>query len=255
MSISPGRRLTAAAFLLAIVFVACGGAASGSPSGSLAGSASRTPGETAPGATASGSAAASFDLSAIQDAIKNVSTLDSYQADISGTNLSSEIPSLKGMAVVVRKGDPSESELVYAGDTLKFGVIYITSQGTGWVNSGQGWKKVPLPAAQTSLAAFTLLDPGVLLGLFLTDKTRPYLRLAGSETKNGQATVHLSLDASAVPAEASFPPDGKADLWVSADGKYLVAMTFSGTEAGVEKTFDYELTHINDASLKVNPPS
>lgn len=259
---SSGRRLGALTvpFLLATVLVAgaCSSSASSSPSGGSSGSPGASASQSAPAASspaASGSAAASFDASALTNALKNMSTLDSYQADIKGTNLTSEFPDFTATAIVVRKGDVSASEIIKGNGVVKEGIVYITSQGTGWTTQdGTTWTKVPLPTATQMMAAFSFLDPGVMAGGFLTDEVKPYLSVVGNETKNGQSTVHLTADRSKIPASASFPPDGKADAWLSADGKYLVALTFSGTEDGVMKVLDYELTHIDDSSLTVSPP-
>ncbi len=259
MASHPRRSLVAAvaSLLLAVLLAACGGAATGSPSGSPGGSAAATsaaPSETAP-ASASGGAQASFDISSLDTILKSVSTLDSYQADTTGTNLSAEVTDFKSTAIVIRKGDPSESELLYEKGVLKFGVVFITSAGTGWATEdGKTWNKVPLPTATQLMGTLSFSDPGVVLAAILTDKVKPHLQLVGAESKNGQQTAHFRIDAASLPPDASFPPDGQADLWISADGKYLVAATFSGTEQGRKVTFDYELTHVNDSSLKVTPP-
>lgn len=263
MSASSSRRLLAATvpFLLATVLVAaaCSSSATGSPSGGASGSPGASASQGSPAASspgASGSAAASFDASALTQALQNLSTLDSYQAEITGKNFTPQFPDFKATAIVIRKGDVSASQIISAGGVVKQGVIYITSQGAGWITQdGKTWSKVPLPTATNMADLFAFLDPGVMAKGLLTDEIKPYLKVVGTETKNGQSTVHLTADASKIPASASFPPDGKADVWLSQDGKYLVAVTFSGTEDGVAKSLDYELTHINDSSLKVSPPS
>ena len=86
-----------------------------------------------------------------------------------------------------------------------------------------------------------------------------YLQNMGTEQKNGQNAVHLHADQNTpLPAGSSPIPAGTLfDMWVAADGGYLVALEATGllsTDATVG-SIQIELTNVNDPTLKIEAPA
>jgi hypothetical protein len=86
-----------------------------------------------------------------------------------------------------------------------------------------------------------------------------FLQNMGTEQKNGQSAVHLHADQNTpLPAGASPIPAGTVfDMWVAANGGYIVALEASGLVASGSTidSIQLELTNVNDPALKVEPPA
>jgi hypothetical protein len=252
------RRVTAVV-ACALLFAACGSSATPTPAGNPAPAASpaapaasqaAAPSAAAPSAPASVAPAAS--VADVGGAATALSNLTSYEVTVTATGGSDG-----GTAdiIVVRTPTPAQSFTAdFGGQKLR-----IISIGTDvWVDSGTGTfvkNAIPQAAAQAMTAGF---DPGTYLSLINKNGFLHALQTVGQETKNGVPTLHLHGDHSTPVAagQPTIPPGAVIDVWVSADGGYLVALEGTGiTDSSGPSSVKLEVTHINDSSLKVSPPA
>ena len=78
----------------------------------------------------------------------------------------------------------------------------------------------------------------------------------GDESKNGVDTGHYHADAADVPTfAAELGPDATMDVWLAAEGGYLVSMTLSGTQAGKPVAMSMDLSRVNDPSIAIAAPN
>jgi hypothetical protein len=158
-------------------------------------------------------------------------------------------------AIVVNGATPARMFTETAGST----VIRIIEIGDDvWVDQGTGtYAKDVLPksAADAMVAAF---DPGVILTNMKKQPALAYLQNLGTEQKNGVSATHLHADQNTPlpPGASPIPAGAVADLWISVDGGYLVALEASGMggTSGLD-TITLEVTNINDPTLSISPPS
>jgi hypothetical protein len=101
--------------------------------------------------------------------------------------------------------------------------------------------------------AGTAQDPGDCSGL-LTSLLEPAVELAvtftlaGEETVNGTASIHLHSDAGMGSGGMMLP--GRTDIWVAKDGGWLVRFVFEGSGT----TYDVATSRVNDPSIRLLPP-
>jgi len=189
------------------------------------------------------------DLSNAATALSNVSSYKVSITTTGGTNPGSET------MVVVRKPTPAESfTAITASHTTR--IVEIGS--TVWIDEGTGtFVKTAIPASALS-GMTSAFDPGTFLQRANKSTPLSALQTIGVETKNGVQAIHLRADHStAVPAgQPTLPPGGTLDLWVSADGNYLVALELNGliSSSGITSV-KLEVTNINDPSLSVSAPN
>jgi hypothetical protein len=125
-----------------------------------------------------------------------------------------------------------------------------------WMDSGTGvWAKNPIPAIAAG-ALFGAFDPvAQMLGIGSWVESGA-LQQVGTEEKNGVQAVHYHLDSTTAPAGASFPPDMSVDLWVAAEGGYLVSVRTSGMPGdGGPTAISMDISNINDPALTITPPA
>jgi hypothetical protein len=204
-------------------------------------SAATTP---APGAT----------LGNVGGAANGLSNLSSYKITMAGSfgtgPFNVEFIRINGTS-------PALSFSETAGSAVVFRVIEIGTDN--WVDQGTGTfvkNSVPNSSLEGMMGAF---DPGTIFASASKDQNLSALDNKGVESKNGVQAVHLHGDQNTqLPAGASPIPAGATiDLWVAADGGYLVALEVVGmpNDSGGSSNFSIEVSNINDSSLKVLPPS
>jgi hypothetical protein len=207
------------------------------------------PASMAPGTAAAPTASAGASLPDIANAGAALSGLTSYQVDL---NTTSGSDTTQVTAIVVHQPvSATQITAVDNGDTTR---IIVIGQDA-WADEGTG-TYVKLPDA-SMIAAFTqAFDPSIPLHGLQSTGYLPVLQNEGLETKNGVQALHLHIDSSTpLPAGASPLPAGAVgDVWVSPDG-YLVALEATDLEGSGTSTYMYEVSHINDPSLSVSPPS
>ena len=266
----PRRAFGAVVVALALVVVACGGAASPAPSAgpsAPAATAAPTPSPT-PEATATAEPTPTVEPTAsaepsgtpvidIGSLTGNVSELTAYQIDLrmSGYGGLGEI--VISQKYQTQPVNAQAFDVDMAGQQTS--MIIIEGQGA-WSKVGGSWVELPGDPSQYT-ESFAALAPDVLVEQMNLDQFGAALFLKGEEQRNGVATLHYAIDASKLgllPAAASIPPDANVEIWVAKDGNYLVAMEFSGTfdqeglSGKIQMTLD--VSHVNDASLKITAP-
>jgi hypothetical protein len=136
-----------------------------------------------------------------------------------------------------------------------YGVQYILVGSEAW-SSYDGTTWTAMDPTDTSL---TDLLPGKNYATWF-DAYSTGFKVQGDETKNGVACVHYEGDSSLGSLYGAGASTGfQADLWVAKDGNYPVSGVygFSAASAGQGGSFGYsfDITHINDGSNKVTPPT
>ena len=224
---------------LAVLLTACGGATA---SGTSSAATTAPIGSAAPIASlpvdAGGSVGIlpipSFDLSGLVASLEGV---DSYKVDISTGGAS------QYQATVVTK--PVLSRDVTLADGTRFVVI----GDEAWQGTGDKLTPADSGLATAMLGAF---DPALLIGGFSQLGAAGGMSDKGTEEKNGVQAHHFQIDSSSpIFALASLPPGASIDIWVAADGGYLVSMSVVG--AGSD--FTINVTDVNDPANKVERPA
>lgn len=258
------RRALAGLALAGSLIAACGGS---TPTSSSASAAATTPPSTSPtGAPTSALSIASAPPAA-PTTVPTAAPTTSTGVDLGGAAAAlSEITSYK--LVITTEGGPRAGTATYI--TIREPVparsfesnfggavsrVIIIGQDV-WVDGGSGlWVKnaIPLVAAEAMMGAF---DPATLfLGLAAWTNSGG-LQQIGTEEKNGVQAVHYHLDSSTVPPGTDIPDDATIDVWVAADGGYLVSMQVLGISSPDGPTnIAMDVTNINDPSLAVLPPT
>ena len=249
------RRLLLALTIPALAVAACGGStpsqgATPSAAGASATTAASTApstGATPPPASSGPTPAASIDLSGAANALADVSRYKFTVTTTGGDN--------PGTAtfIVVREPVLARSfEGSFGGQTTRIIII-----GTDvWMDAGSGqYMKniVPLAVAEGLMSAF---DPATLflgIGMWMG---MGGLNQVGTEEKNGVQAIHYHLDKTTIPPGASIDPDTQVDLWVAADGGYLVSMRTTGlTDPGSPTSIAMDISNIDDPNLVVTAPN
>lgn len=231
---------------LALVAACSSAAGTASPGTTQGASATQAPVATA-GTGATAAPGASIDVGAAAD---DLAHLQSYKVtlQLTGSNAANV------ETIVVNGATPAKQVSLTSGSKvtriIEIGSDVWVDQGTGTFVKGA----MPKAAADAMLMAF---DPAILMN---TIKARPelgFLENKGTEQKNGVSAVHLHADQNTqLPAGASPIPAGTVfDLWVAADGGYIVALEATNTDPGDAGTVQIEVTNVNDPSLSVTPPA
>lgn len=198
---------------------------------------------------------ASLDLTGLTE---KVSKFSAYKTTLSITGMSTgDIAITTTHQTVPVKAE--DLEVTAAGQQI--GVISIEGKGT-WMKTGTAdWVAVDAATATQMTSSFSAFAPDILLQSFNLDQVTAALDQVGVETKNGVQANHLRVDAAklaALPSASAIPSDLKMDLWIAQSGDYVVALDFSatvdisGTATPISMKLD--VSNVNDAGLKVNPP-
>jgi hypothetical protein len=140
---------------------------------------------------------------------------------------------------------PTQSYWVTASGGAQYTVIgsqaWTTYDGTTWI---------AFDASDMTLAG---LLPGGNYDTWF-DTYAPYFKSQGEESKNGIECIHYQGDSSLASHYSAPAGTSKlaADLWVAKDGNYPVSGTF---ELAGSFGVGFDITHVNDASNKVSPPT
>ena len=230
---------------IGLLVAACGASSAGqNPSGLGSG--------TNPVATGSGGGLAPGLAS-------NLDALTSYQftesmADQGSAGSGQPVPSADGevgiSGTVVNR--PTRSLSISAG-----GALYVIVGSQAWTSlDGTSW--TAMDPTTSTLTDF--LPAGFYATWF--DAYAAGFKVAGDESKNGVQCVHYKGDSSlgslyqgAAGASASF----QADLWVAKDGNYPVSGVYgfsaSSGSQGAGFGYSFDITHVNDPSNTVAPPT
>jgi hypothetical protein len=252
---------TLALLALAVLIVAaCGGATSPSPS--AVSTPEPTPSATPTDEPTDSAGPTDDDDTDLTGAAAALDALDGYQVDLSVSGI---VPAASGAS-----GVTMTAILDRANDAVDFTMSGFEGLGTGddsfrviligddaWIDLGTGTFLAQPGGAAAFEGMVESLSPTALLGS-IPDDGFGDLQPVGDEDKNGVATTHYRLD-STVPGFAdSLGEDGEADIWIAADGGYLVSMVMSGVtdvdgvSTAIEMSFD--VSRINDPSIDVQPP-
>ncbi len=217
---------------MSLVAVACGSSGAG-----------QNPGQTGPAQTGSVSGGAlPAGLSA------NLDSLTSYQfTETLAGAASTAVPAASGGyrigGTVINK--PAQSYWVTASGGAQYTVVgnqaWTTYDGVTWI---------AFDASDMTLAG---LLPGGNYDTWF-DAYAPYFKSRGEESKNGIECIHYQGDSSLASHYSATAGAAMlaADLWVAKAGNYPVSGTFSlAGSFGV----GFDITHVNDASNSVAPPT
>lgn len=239
--------LFAATTLLAACGTSTASTAPGQSGAAATPGAQGTPGVAttpAPGAT----------LGNIGGAASGLSNLSSYKITMAGAGGTGPF---NVEFVKINGASPATSFTETSGSAVVFRVIEIGPDN--WVDQGTGTfakNAVPNTSLDGMMGAF---DPGTIFRNASQGQDLNALENKGVESKNGVQAVHLHGDQNTqLPAGASPIPAGATiDLWVAADGGYLVALEVVGmpSDSAGLSNFSIEVTNINDPSLTVSPPA
>ena len=235
--------------IAALVFAACGGATSTTPTPP----AGEVPdGEETPttdteatptpdgGVVVPPGALPTFDLGALTGGIPGV---DSYRTSFS---IDGE---LAYESVVVTKPVLSKDITTYDGGEPSTKFIIIGDEV--WTADGPDgtYTSVPAELGNAMLMAF---DPTLLLGAFGGANLAGVGGDLGTEDKNGIQARHVRIDpTTAAGFAASMPAGSSIDIWVAEAG-YLVAWEMAGMPA--DGNISIQVTGVNDSANKVDRP-
>lgn len=262
-------RLLSLAAIAALAVTACGGtAATSSPTAAATETPTETPASTAtavPSVEAptvapatSAPAAEGPDLSVAAEALE---AIKKYQMSISVSGMAGMTGGEVEMSTLVDT-DSDAYDLQIKGleglPAAESGLKVIVIGADAWVDLGTGaYIKQPGGSA-TYDQMRTALSPTTLLSQIPT--TGFGALPAVDEEKNGVATKHYTAASATTPGlSGMLGNDGKMDIWVAADGGYLVSMVMSGTmDVGGTETpvnMSIDLSRINDESISIVAPN
>ncbi len=195
------------------------------------------------------------------DAANALADLDSYRVSVVSTGL---VPASKpggtvSMTSTLVQGDRPAAEFTMVGvDGLegdRLAAIVIGDEA--WLKPGGGrWAKSPGGAADFD-AAFTTLSPIDLASGFesLTTAIQP----VGTGKRNGISARHYRADSADEAVAAAGLTTGAADLWLAANGGYLVALDVAGTwdvdGTPTDITLRIDVSRVNDRANVIRPPA
>lgn len=266
-------RLISTALVIGVFVAACGGSgttAPGASSGTGPGT-SEAPASVAPGSSQSGGGSGDVTAGDAFDSASNaLDTLDSYKFDVEINSSSTSTFGSEGTTsftgVVVNKPDKAqqldEVEKDPQGNvTSEFHFLIIGQQA--WTKDTADGKYTEVPSAMATgmLAGLAAFQPQKLFGTTFGALGSDY-HLVGTEQKNGVNAQHFSGDASIGTFFASLAGVSgtwTSDVWLAADGGYLVASTVAvqaatATSAG-NFSIDVQITNVNDPGNALQPPS
>ena len=188
----------------------------------------------------------------------NLDTLTSYQftESMAGSSSDAQATPASTSAVVISGtviNKPTKSLSINA-----YGTQYILVGSQAWTSydSGATWTSIdPTDASLTGL----LPDKNYATWF---DAYSTNFKVAGDESKNGVQCTHYKGDSSLgslYQGLSGVSANFQADLWVAKDGNYPVSGVygFSASSGGETGGFGYsfDVTHINDGSNQVAPPT
>ncbi|MBI3750607.1 MAG: hypothetical protein HY263_02975 [Chloroflexi bacterium] len=254
------------------VFVAaCSSPATTAPGSSTGGG----PGATAgPGATQTGGGpGSSQDVtagSAFSTAANALNALDSYRFNVRITSSSNGTFGSEGTTAftgtVVHKPDEEQQfdEVVTdATGTVTSELHFVIIGANAWTKetASGAYTAVPAAAVTPMTAAFAAFRPEQLFGTAFGTLGSDY-HLVGTETKNGVNCQHFSGDESIgtfFSALSGTSGSWQSDVWLAADGGYLVSSNVSAAAATATSAGSFsisvDITNVNDPANKLTPPS
>lgn len=197
------------------------------------------------------------DLLAAADALAD---LDSYRVSIVSRGLveSSRPDGTVTMTSTLVQGTAPAAAFTMNGVAgLEGGSLEAIVIGDeAWLRAGGGrWLKSPGGAADFD-AAFTTLSPIALVGGF--EELAAAIHRISTERRNGVPTLRYRAESGDPEAAEAGLTGGRADLWLAAEGGYLVALAIDGTWEvdGVPTPIllKIEVSGINDPANRVRPP-
>lgn len=197
------------------------------------------------------------DLLAAADALAD---LDSYRVTIVSRGLveaSGADGTVTMTSTLVQGADPAAAFTMRGVAGLEGGSLEAIVIGDeAWLRSGGGrWLKSPGGAADFD-AAFTTLSPIALVGGF--EELAAAIHRISTERRNGVPTLRYRAESGDPEAAEAGLTGGRADLWLAAEGGYLVALAIDGTwdVDGVPTPIllKIEVSGINDPANRVRPP-
>jgi hypothetical protein len=232
--------ILAAGVLIAVTIAACGN----SPAPGL-------PGVNNNGGGGGGGSALAAGLSS------NLDKLDSYQFSENIFGSSSGNAASPGDSGTFSITGTVVNKPVKAMLINDFGMQYIVIGTQAWTSfDGTSW--TPTDPSSSSM---TDLLPGHDYSTWF-DQNATNFTVAGNETKNGVQCIHFKGNSSLgalYQGIAGVSANFQADLWVASDGNYPVSGVygFSASSGGQSGSFgfQFDVTHINDASNKVTQPT
>ena len=199
-----------------------------------------------------------LDLIAAADALAD---LDSYRVSVVSRGLvpaSTANGEVTMSSTLVQGAAPAAAFTMTGVDGLEGGRLEAIVIGEeAWLKSGSGsWLRSPGGAADFD-AAFTTLSPiGLVSGFeglaLATNKV-------GDERKNGEPATHYVSQDGDDDAAAAGLTHGVTNLWLAADGGYLLGLTIDGTwdldgtPTPIRLTIN--VTNVNDPANRVTPPA
>ena len=241
-----------------LVIAACGSTAPttapSEPSAAPASAPAATP-TVAPTEAPASAPAGDSDLD-LGGAASALDAIEKYQIDMRITgmipNATDEV-TLTG--IIDQSADAYQFEMsgfsIMPGATA-FSLVVIGEDA--WIDAG-GTGYLKQPGGATAFGSLrTSFAPSALLGSVPT--TGVGWEKLGDESKNGVDTGHYHADAADVPTfAAELGPDATMDVWLAAEGGYLVSMTLSGTQAGKPVAMSMDLSRVNDPSIAIAAPN
>lgn len=197
------------------------------------------------------------DLVAAADALAD---LESYRVTVVSRGLveaSSPDGSVTMTSTLVQGTAPAAEFSMRGVAGLEGGSLEAVVIGDeAWLRAGGGrWLKSPGGAADFD-AAFTTLSPIALVGGF--EELAAAVHQISTERRNGIATVRYRAESGDPEAAEAGLTGGRADMWLAADGGYLVALAIDGTwdVDGVPTPIllRIDISRINDPANVVRPP-
>jgi len=266
---SRGRPL-ATALMIGVFVAACGGSSTAAP-GSSSGEPAATAGPE--GTPSGGGPGGSGDITAggaFSDAANALDNLDSYKFDVEISSSSTSTFGSEGTTsftgTVVNK--PTKGQQLDSVDkddqgnvTSEFHFLIIGDQAWTKDTAAGQYTEVPSALASGMLAGLVAFQPQKLFGTAFGTLGSDY-HLAGTEQKNGVNAQHYTGDESIgtfFSALAGVSGTWQSDVWLAADGGYLVASKVAvegatATSAG-NFSIDVEITNINDPGNALQAPS
>ena len=216
-----------------------------SPSPSPATTPVRTaaPAETASPTSSPRATPSPHELASAADALAG---LDSYKVTFT---VEGGISPGTGTMVVVREPVPA---VHFQGPVIGDPVEIVIIGNDVWLTRDGKLLPKNITPAETARNMMAVFDPVLLFTVLRPLLASGALEPVAIEQKNDIETVRFALDPDAAPPEANLAPDAEVDIWIAADGNYLVGADISGVG---DVSVAIDVTNVNDPELTVTPPS
>jgi hypothetical protein len=257
-AVAPGKLALAVAALLAVA--ACGGSAAAPTTPPSTGGVAATAAPVPTGAPAApATVAATIEVTQpptggtgdLGDAAANLSNISSFKFTIkmSGGTFGSLLGTEPITGTVTTNPKAAQMSLM--------GMEIIEVGGKSWVKFGDTW------TAGTDDNTTSLADsfaPEKMFGSILSGSVASGYHAVGDEQKNGLSAVHYQADADAIADYAElFGVEGNAswssDVWIAKDGGYPVSMSVIATGGTAAFEMSFDISNINDPSIKIESPA